>query len=219
MPPSRVLVASRWPLLRIALRQVFAGASGVEVVGAAGDWRDVLARARRLRPDACVVACLSSDRESIFALRKLERRLGCRTVVIGPADPPAPVWWMLIAGVSGYVTLDQPAPQIIEAVRSACAGSTVYSAEVISMAAALSWGERPGWASLSTREIEAARLVARGWTDPQIATSLGVTEATVRKHVGRALHRLDCSDRVELVARLFAAGVLGAADMEERLPA
>jgi DNA-binding NarL/FixJ family response regulator len=220
MADRRIVVASRWPLLRVALERLFLDAEGLDVVAAAGDWADTLEQVRRHRPDALAVACIASgEKDTILSLRKLERRLECRTVVIGPADPPAPVWWMLIAGVSGYVTLDQPPAEIVRAVRSASSGSATYSGSANPIAAALGWGTRPSWASLSARELDAVRWLARGHTDVQIGAELGVGALTVTKHIGRAMRKLDCADRVELVAKLFAAGVLGSADMEDRATA
>jgi DNA-binding NarL/FixJ family response regulator len=220
MTSRRIVVASRWPLLRVALESLFADAEGLDVVAAAGDWADTLEMVRRHRPDALAVACIvSGQKDTILSLRKLERRLECRTVVVGPAEPPAPVWWMMIAGISGYVTLEQPPQEIVEAVRSAATGSHVYGGTASPIANALSWGKRPGWASLSPRELDATRLVARGCSDVEIASALGVGSATVVKHIGRAMRKLECQDRVELVAKLFAAGVLGAADMDDRASA
>jgi DNA-binding NarL/FixJ family response regulator len=220
MPSKRIIVASRWPLMRVALQSLFTDVEGVNVVAAAGDWADTLEQVRRHRPDALVVACLGNgERDTILALRKLERRLACRTVVVGPSDPPAPVWWMLIAGVSGYVTLYQAPGEIVSAVKSAAGGSSVYGGAATPIAAALTWGKRPGWASLSVRELDATRLVARGCSDKEIAVEMGVSPITVTKHIGRAMRKLECQDRVELVAKLFAVGVLAASDMEDRATA
>jgi DNA-binding NarL/FixJ family response regulator len=206
--------------MRVALESLFTDAEGLHVAAAAGDWADTLEQVRRNRPDALVVACLASgEKDTILALRKLERRLACRTVVVGPSDPPAPVWWMLIAGVSGYVTLDQAPGEIVAAVRSAAGGSSVYGGTATPIAAALTWGKRPGWASLSVRELDATRLLARGYNDKEIAQEMRVSAITVTKHIGRAMRKLECQDRVELVARLFAVGVLGASDMDDRATA
>lgn len=214
MRATHVVVASRWPLLRLSLETLLHRTRGLRVVGAAGDWADTMDQVRRHEPDVVAAACLiSGQREAVLALRKIERRLDTRSVVVGPSDPPAPVWWMLIAGISGYVTLDQPPEEIVRAVEAAAAGSSLFSATVTPMATALSWGERPNWASLSTRELEVARLVAHGLDDDEVAHQIGVTESTVRKHVSRAMRKLECTDRVELVSRLFAAGVLGVEDM------
>lgn len=210
----RILVGSRWPLLRLSLEAVFDGVDGMRVVGAAGDWGDMLDQVRLQAPDAAVVGCLlAGQRDTVLALRKIERRRKCRVVVVGPSDPPAPVWWMLVAGVSGYVTLDQPPDEIVRAARVAASGSRVFSAEVTPMAAALSWGEKPSWASLSTRELDIMRLVAQGLEDDAVARRIGVTPLTVRKHVARAMRKLGSTDRAEMVARLFAAGVLDATDL------
>lgn len=220
MTPIRVLVASQWPLLRLSLRAVVDGARDMELAAASGDWADTVDQVRRHGPDVVVAACLlDGQRQAIMALRKIERRLDARTVVVGLADPPAPVWWMLIAGVSGFVTLDQPPEEVLRAVRATAAGSSLYSATVSPIATALSWGERPDWASLSAREVEVVRLAARGCTDAEVAHEMGVTAVTVRKHTSRALRKLGCADRVELVARLFAAGVLDATDVVSRVPA
>jgi DNA-binding NarL/FixJ family response regulator len=215
MEPIRTLIASNWPLLRLSVECGLADEPEFLIVGKAGDWDDVMEQIRDLAPDVTVAVCLASgQREAVLALRKIERKLACPVVVVGPSDPPAPVWWMLIAGISGYVTFDQGPAELAKTVRAAALGSAMFSARVNPMATALSWGRRPLWASLSSRELDTARCVAKGLTDAQAASELGVTETTVQKHVSRAMRKVACGDRVELVARLFAAGVLGADDLE-----
>jgi DNA-binding NarL/FixJ family response regulator len=214
MDAIRTVVASRWPLLRQSLETTWAREPNIVVVGAAGSWVETLSKARTLQPDAAVVACLATGRrDTILALRKLERRLACRVVVVGPSEPPAPVWWMLIAGISGYVTLDQPPAELVRAVNAASHGGAMFSAQINPLAAALSWGQRPTWASLSNRELDVARLVASGLPDVAVAGAMGITASTVQKHVSRAMHKLAAGDRAEMVARLFAAGVLASDDL------
>jgi DNA-binding NarL/FixJ family response regulator len=216
MTPIRTVVASTWPLLRLSVESALETDPELEIVGKASGWPEVMAKIRALEPDVTVAACLASNqRETVLALRKIVRRLECPVVVVGPSDPPAPVWWMLIAGISGYVTFDQGPTELSKSIRAAAHGSALFSARVNPLATALSWGPRPLWASLSNRELDVARCVAKGLRDEETAETLGVTEGTVQKHVGRALRKIECTDRVELVARLFAAGVLAAEDLEE----
>jgi DNA-binding NarL/FixJ family response regulator len=220
MESVRTVIASRWPLLRLSLETALAREPRIRVVGAAVGWAGTMDLVRRHDPDAAVVACLASGRrETILALRKLERRLDCRVVVVGPSLPPAPVWWMLIAGISGYVTLDQPPSDLVRAVMAAANGGALFSAQVDSLATALNWGKRPDWASLSNRELDVARLVARGLSDRDAGVIIGVTEHTVQKHVGRSMRKMGCDDRAEFVARLFASGVLAAEDLLVEDPA
>jgi DNA-binding NarL/FixJ family response regulator len=214
MAPVRTLVASNWPLLRLCIESAIADDTDVDVVGKAGGWHDVMEQVRTLTPDVTVAACLSANqRETVLALRKIERRLACPVVVVGPSEPPAPVWWMLIAGISGYVTFDQAPSELSRSIKAAAYGSAIFSARVNPLATALHWGKRPVWASLSNRELDVARCVANGLTDGDAAADLGITESTVQKHLSRAMRKLDCGDRVEFVARLFAAGVLASDDM------
>ncbi|QOC91327.1 response regulator transcription factor [Micromonospora craniellae] len=111
------------------------------------------------------------------------------------------------AGVAGYLLKDTSHADLISAVRTAVRGGTVLAPSVATRL--LHQVRRPiGRDTLSPREVEVLRLVARGLSNAEIGRELHIGEATVKTHLLRTFNKLDVSDRTAAVTTAMAAGLL-----------
>jgi DNA-binding NarL/FixJ family response regulator len=112
----------------------------------------------------------------------------------------------LSAGAVGYLLKDCDAREVLSAIRSAAKGHAPLDPRVAR--ALLPSATAPVSESLSARELQVLRLVAQGMANKQIGRALGITERTVKVHVGHVFRRIGVADRTS--AAMWARDNLGA---------
>lgn len=116
----------------------------------------------------------------------------------------------LSAGAIGFLTKDEAPERIADAIRAARAGNGVFSpsatSALTSVAGSTLHQAIPN--PLTAKEMDVLCLVVESLTNRQIATRLGISEATVKTHVSAILTKLDCTDRVGMVTWAFRSGVI-----------
>ncbi|MFE2041487.1 response regulator [Streptomyces sp. NPDC059477] len=210
-PGVRVLVVDDQRLIREGIASLLRARPGVTVVGTAVDGRDAVARALELRPDVVLMDVRMPELDGVEAAAVLHARAPeCRVVMLTTFDDEEYVVQALRAGASGYLLKDLPADRLAQAVRLAHAGVTQLDSSVVGhLTAALPAAPQPPPAvSLSPRETDILRLLARGHTNREIATRLHLSEGTVKNHVSRILGRLSLRDRTQAALRARDLGLL-----------
>jgi DNA-binding NarL/FixJ family response regulator len=137
-----------------------------------------------------------------------------KVLVLTTFDLDEYVFAALQAGASGFLLKDTPRAGLIAAVRAVAAGETLLSPSVTrrlveQFAQRRSSAESAdaAWQALSPRELDVARLVARGLSNSEIAAELVLSEATVKTHVAHILSKTDLRDRVQVVVRAYETGL------------
>jgi DNA-binding NarL/FixJ family response regulator len=229
--PSRAIVADNHPLFRAALGSLLREHTGLEVVAEAADGREALECCRRFRPDFVVMDVHLPEVDGLEATRAIKQELP-RTVVLvlnGYGDPDI-LADALEAGAAGYILKSATPQQITDAIRKAIEGASPVDQEIATQLLLRlldkRWREEPPSpfapkrpaggehaaaappASLTRREVEVLRLVARGYTNHQIARSLFVSVSTVKKHVQRIIAKLGVSDRTQAAVKANGMGLL-----------
>ena len=125
------------------------------------------------------------------------------------------VYAALRAGASGFLLKDAPAEQLVAAIEVVARGDALLAPQVtrllieeVARRPTPQPGAIPGLDRLTEREVEVLRLMARGMSNAEIATSLYLGEATVKTHVGRVLTKLDARDRVQAVVAAYESGLV-----------
>ncbi|NVI90528.1 response regulator transcription factor [Actinomadura sp. BRA 177] len=197
-----LLIVDDHPVVRDGLRGMFAATTGFEVLGEAADGRQAVALAAELRPDVVLMDLRMPGGGGVEAITELARRgLPCKVLVLTTYDTDADTIPAIEAGATGYLLKDAPREDLFDAVRAAAAGRTVLSPAIASRL--VSRVRAPREDSLSSRELEVLRLVARGTSNREIAGELFISEATVKTHLTHIYAKLDAKDRAAAVATAY----------------
>ncbi|MFB8166329.1 response regulator [Kitasatospora purpeofusca] len=228
VPVVRVLLADDQPLVRAALEMVITEAEDLEVVGEAGNGAEAVRLAEELRPDVVVMDIRMPVLDGIEATRRVTAGPSpARVVVLTTFDEDENVYAALHAGASGFLVKDMALDDILDAIRVVAAGEALLSPSVTrrliaeftarpapAPAAAPASVPSPSpsgsdrLAAITEREREILTLVGRGLANPEIATELVLSPATVKTYITRLLTKLAARDRVQLVILAYESGLV-----------
>ena len=209
----RVLVVDDQELVRTGFRMILDAEDDIDVVGEAGDGLEAVEAARRLRPDVVLMDIRMPNLDGLEATRRLSDET--KIIILTTFDLDEYVYDALRAGASGFLLKDTPADDLADAVR-VVAGGDALIAPSITRRLIDEFAARPepnrappaGMATLTDRELEVLRLMARGLSNAEIAEELYVSETTVKTHVGRVLMKLQLRDRVQAVVLAYETGLI-----------
>jgi len=210
----RVVIADDQNLVRQGLRLILDAQPDIEVLGEAVNGLDAVTVVRSLRPDVVLMDIRMPELDGIEATRRLIGRgdQACRVLILTTFDLDAYVYDALRAGASGFLLKDAPAAQLISAVRMIAAGDALLAPTItrrlIEEFSDPGPAPPPGLDELTNRELEVLRLVARGFSNAEVAAELVIGESTVKTHVARILMKLGIRDRVQAVVLAYEAGVV-----------
>jgi DNA-binding NarL/FixJ family response regulator len=212
----RVLIADDQALVRGGFRLILEAQKDIEVVGEASDGREAVARAAEIRPDVVLMDIRMPELDGLEATRRLLRRDGApRVLMLTTFDLDEYVYEAMKAGASGFLLKDVRPEQLAEAVRVVAAGDSLL-APAITQRLIEEFVRRPPPGSatpaelseLTERELEVLKLMARGLSNAEIASSLFLSEATVKTHVTHVLTKLKLRDRVQAVVLAYESGLV-----------
>jgi DNA-binding NarL/FixJ family response regulator len=202
-----VLLADDHALVRAGLAVLINATEDLTVIGEADNGRRVVELAEELRPDVVLMDLSMPVMDGVQATSELLRvhPVGAVVVLTSFSDQ-ARVGKALRAGAVGYLLKDCEPRDLLAAVRSAAQGHSPIDPRV---ARALLPNAEAGsaGAGLSLRERQVLLEVARGQANKQIARSLGISERTVKAHLGRVFREIGVTDRTS--AALWAHEYLG----------
>lgn len=202
-----ILLVDDHQLVRAGLRALLESVDDLRVVGEAGDGDAAVDLAVAERPDVVLMDLSMPRVDGVEATRRLvAAAVDTRVVVLTSfADQPR-VQAALAAGAVGYLLKDSDPRDVIAAVRQAAAGHVPIDARVAQ--ALLPGSQTPAAGhTLSGREAEVLSLVAHGMANKQIARQLGISERTVKAHLGKVFRQIGVADRTS--AALWAREHLG----------
>jgi DNA-binding NarL/FixJ family response regulator len=221
----RVVLVDDQAMVRAGFRMIIEAEPDITVVGEAPDGVDALDVVGRSTPDVVLMDVRMPRMDGIEAASRI---LGSRTstsdrprvLMLTTFDLDDYVYAALRAGVSGFMLKDAPAEQLIEAIRVIAAGDALLAPSVtrrlIEDISKRPTREAPtpsaGLAQLTDREHEVLRLVAKGYSNAEVAETLFLAEATIKTHVGRVLMKLGLRDRVQAVVLAYESGLITPGD-------
>jgi two-component system response regulator DesR len=187
----KVVVAEDQAMVLGALAALLETAGDIEVVGRAQDGDDALAIVREKRPDV-LLTDIEMPRMTGLELAAAVKReaLPTRVIILTTFARGGYLRRALEAGASGYLLKDSPAEQLANAVRRVKAGGRVVDPEL----AAEAWSEPD---PLTDRERQVLRMAGEGQSSADIASTLKLSEGTVRNYLSEAISKLGAGNRVE----------------------
>jgi DNA-binding NarL/FixJ family response regulator len=221
--PTKVLIADDQAMVRQGFGALLAAQPDLLVVGDAADGAAAVTACRRLDPDVVLMDVRMPVMDGLEATRRLlDVPPGThrpRVLMLTTFDLDDYVYEALRAGASGFLLKDAPAADLINAVRVVAAGDALLAPSVtrrlIGDFAKRPRSDRPRPAALNTltpRETDVLRLIARGMSNTEIAATLVVAEQTVKTHVGRILAKLNLRDRAQAVVFAYESGLVTPGD-------
>ena len=201
----RVVIVDDHRVVRDGLSYLLGQEPDVEVVGEAGDGRRALAVVAATRPDVLLLDLYMPGPDGHVVLDALrDAPPQPAVVVLTSATDDENLVRAMHAGATAYLLKTASAEQVIVAVRDAAAGTATLSPELLTRLTRTLRRPPPQdpFQPLSPRERDVLRLIARGYSNRQIARDLAIGEQTVKTHVRGILTKLGLQDRVQ--AAIFA---------------
>ena len=194
MTPIHVLVVDDHPIVRSGITSVLATQPDFDVVGQAANGDDAIAMAARLQPDLVLMDLRMPGTNGVDASAAiLAARPATRIVVLTTYASDGEVLRAIEAGAVGYLLKDVPHDELFRALRAVARGER-YLAPVVTERLMARW-QQPARLSLTDRELDVLRGVARGDGNKQIASSLGIAEPTVKAHLVHIFEKLGVENR------------------------
>jgi DNA-binding NarL/FixJ family response regulator len=210
-----VLVVDDQRLVRTGFRVILGSDPGLDVVGEAANGHEAVALCRELAPTVVLMDIRMPNMDGLAAARVILTETESRVLMLTTFDADDYVYAALSAGASGFLLKDAPADQLIAAVRCVAAGDALIDPSITRRliqqfvhAIRPRIDEPSQIATLTPRERDVLRLVARGLSNAEIAAHLVVEESTIKTHVARILMKLDLRDRVQAVVFAYECGFI-----------
>jgi DNA-binding NarL/FixJ family response regulator len=219
----RVVIADDQALVRTGFRMIL-NEAGIPVVAEAADGAEAVAAVLRHRPDVVLMDIRMPEMDGLEATRRIlaAQPAGpggpCRIIILTTFDLDQYVYAALTAGASGFLLKHVSPEYLVTAVRLVRSGDALLAPSITRrlverFAPEASCGPpvHADLSSLTPRELEVLRLLARGLSNAELARHLTLSEATVKTHVGRILGKLELRDRVQAVVLAYETGLVGPA--------
>jgi len=210
----RVLICDDQDMVCEGLRAILKSAREIEVVGVARDGAQALDLVPQVKPDIVLMDLKMPGMNGIQATRLLRERFPhVRVLVLTTYDADEWVFDAIRSGAAGYLLKDTPREALIAAIKGTVEGDTHVDPGVAGklfakIASSPSSPDTSVADSLSERERDVLRLLARGLTNADIAERLHLSEGTVRNYVSAVLAKLDVSDRTQAAVIALRYGLV-----------
>jgi NarL family two-component system response regulator LiaR len=210
----RILIVDDHAVVREGLRAFLELQDGLEVVGEAEDGQTGVQQALALVPDIILMDLLMPRGDGLEAMRQLRRQLpDCRVIVLTSFLDEERVLPAIQAGAAGYLLKNVEPSELARAIRAAHRGEAIIDPSVAArLVGALAHGAPPPGPvheRLTRREGEVLALIAGGRSNKRIALELGISEKTVKTHVGHVLAKLGVADRTQAALLAVRDGLVG----------
>ncbi|MCC2615063.1 two-component system response regulator NarL [Aestuariibacter halophilus] len=200
--PAKILMVDDHALLRKGLNQLIELEDELAVVGEASSGQEAIEMAIALEPDVITLDLNMQGMDGLETLKTMRSKgVDARIIMLTVSDNDEDVVEAIRSGADGYLLKDMDPDDIIEKLKEATLGKMVMSAKLTEiLASALRKPEKPGsraLASLTSREYEILKLIAKGMSNKLIARELDISDGTVKVHVKHFLKKLNLRSRVE----------------------
>lgn len=214
-PRIRIVLADDQPLVRAGLRLILGTEPDIEIVAECNDGAEAIEATRRHRPDAVLMDVRLPNLDGLAATIKIRDLPHPPPVLmLTTFDDDEVLWGAIQGGAAGFVLKDTAPDDLLKAVRTVADGESWLDPRVTPrVLGALRRRSIPAAAGaigrLTEREAEVLRLMAGGANNREIASTLHVSERTVKSHVGAIFTKLGVRDRAGAIVLAFESGLAG----------
>lgn len=209
-----VVMADDQPLVRLPLASWLRQTGDIKVVGEAGNADDAVTAALRERPDIVLMDIDMPGLLAFDAVRTIKSRCPrTRVIVLSGFFHDKYIEAALAAEASGYVTKGEPPDVVVSAIRTVAGGGVYFSPQVQERLVVDATGVhlategKTRASTLTARELEVLRYIARGLSKKDIASIMHLSVKTVDNHSTSLMSKLNIHDRVELARYAIREGL------------
>ncbi|HMR63956.1 MAG TPA: response regulator transcription factor [Anaerolineae bacterium] len=209
----KVIICDDQAIIRDGLEMLLKLEKDIEVLGQAQDGAEAVEMVARVQPDLVLMDLKMPGLNGIEATRQIRTHYPrVKVLVLTTYDDDEWVFDAIRAGASGYLLKDTPREEVIKAIKGTAAGKTFVDPAVAGKLLHQVADKQAQPSTLLTtklteREVEVLRLVARGFTNADIAEQLHLSEGTVRNHVSAIFAKLEVADRTQAAVMAIQHGL------------
>ncbi len=200
----RILVVDDHEIVREGMKLLLGEEAELELVGQAGSAKEALAKAKTLQPDVILMDLMLPDSSGIEVTRQLKQSYPNMQIIMltGSFGDELRVREALQAGAIGYLLKDVLKADLLSAIKRAAIGKATLHPEAQEQLMQVTLEDKAPHLNLTERELEVLRLIGSGNSNKKIATTLELSEGTVKGYVSIILDKLGVTDRTQ--AALYA---------------
>jgi two-component system, NarL family, response regulator YdfI len=213
--PIRILVADDHLIVREGLRLILETDEEMQLIGEAVNGKEAVEFARQLNPDVILMDLRMPVLDGLSAIEIIRRQQPeIAIVILTNFNEDEMMVKGLSAGVKGFLLKDTDRVTLLNSIRAAARGETLLKPEIMArlMARTTSTNTQvratTSGTSLTVRELEVLRSIARGERSKEIALALGISERTVKAHIASIFSRLGVDSRGAAIAEAARLGLL-----------
>jgi DNA-binding NarL/FixJ family response regulator len=209
---TSILLVDDHAVVRDGLRALLEDGQELQIIGVAGNGREAVVEAQRLRPDVVIMDIAMPELDGVEATRRIvEKCPDTRVLVLSMYLSAEHIHRALQAGAQGYVLKESAGDEVVEAIRALRAGKRYLSHRITETMIDDYLREGSSLSpldSLSLRERDVLQLVVEGCTNVAIAQKLSLSPKTVETYRARIMRKLKVRDTVELVKFAMRHGII-----------
>jgi DNA-binding NarL/FixJ family response regulator len=209
-PVVRILLVDALAMTRAGLHRLLDTYPYIQVIGEATDGIQAVSETLELGPQVVLMDAQLPEGQSLEALRQIKQlNLETKVLLLTALENEDYLYEMLRAGADGYILKDIQPDELAQAIRTVARGEVLLQSQLAGRLLSRFGRQRQApYATLTTRELEVLRLLARGLRNKEIAARLFVSERTINFHLANIYQKLNVSGRTEALSKAIELGMI-----------
>lgn len=212
MEITKILIVDDHPVVREGIGAMLKRESDFKIVGEAANGQEAIDKARELSPDVILMDLRMPEVDGVEAITRIKADMpDIKFIILTTYSDDEYIFRGIAAGARAYLLKDAPREELFKAIRAVSRGESliqpVVASRVLDKLAELS-RKAPASETLSDREVEVLRLMAKGVSNKDIADQLSITQSTVKTHITSIFQKLAVTTRTEAVTTALKKGII-----------
>jgi DNA-binding NarL/FixJ family response regulator len=208
----KILIVDDHPVVREGIGAMLKREPDFKIVGEASNGVEAVEKARELSPDVMLMDLRMPEMDGVEAITRIkEEKPEIKFIILTTYSDDEYIFKGIAAGARAYLLKDAPRDELFKAIRAVYRGESliqpVVASRVLDKLAELS-KKNPSAETLSDREVEVLRLMAKGVSNSNIAEELSITQSTVKTHITSIFQKLNVTTRTEAVTTALRRGII-----------